>query len=61
MRDCGEFVRGENSYDYRLLQKNSREVVVGVERIATILKYEHILDHRLVGITTITVIPAQTV
>ena len=32
MRDFGEFVREENSYDYRLLQKNSREVVVGVER-----------------------------
>ena len=32
VRDFGEFVRVENSYDYRLLQKNSREVVVGVER-----------------------------
>ncbi len=32
MRDFGDFVRVENSYDYRLLQKNSREVVVGVER-----------------------------
>ena len=29
VRDFGEFVRVENSYDYRLLQKNSREVVVG--------------------------------
>ena len=35
MRDFGEFVRVENSYDYRLLQKNSREVVVGVERTPT--------------------------
>ena len=32
--------------------------MVGVERIATNRKYEHILDHRLVGITTIV---AQTV
>ena len=56
-----EFVRVENSYDYRLLQKNSRDVMVGVERIATILKYERILDHLLVGITTIVVIPVQTV
>ncbi len=29
VRDFGEFVRVENSYDYSLLQKNSREVVVG--------------------------------
>ena len=27
-----DFVRIENSRDYRLLQKNSREIVVGVER-----------------------------
>mgnify|MGYP000712619815 CR=1 FL=1 len=32
VRDFGEFVRVENSYDYRLLQKNSRDVMVGVER-----------------------------
>ena len=30
VRDFGEFVRVENSYDYSLLQKNSREVVVEV-------------------------------
>ena len=30
-----DFVIIENSCDYRLLQKNSREVVVGVERITT--------------------------
>ena len=29
VRDFGEFVRVENFYDYRLLQKNSREVLVG--------------------------------
>ena len=29
VRDFGEFVRAENFYDYRLLLKNSREVVVG--------------------------------
>ena len=40
MRDFGEFVREENSYDYRLLQKNSREVVVGVERFEILLRIE---------------------
>ena len=35
VRDFGEFVRVENFYDYRLLQKNSREVGVGVERFST--------------------------
>ena len=29
VRDFGEFIRVEDSCDYRLLQKNSREVVVG--------------------------------
>ena len=42
VRDFGEFVRVENSYDYRLLQKNSREVVVGVERLKHIPKNETI-------------------
>jgi len=40
VRDFGEFVRVENSYDYRLLQKNSREVVVGVERFDLLLHYD---------------------
>ena len=31
-----DFVRVENSYDYRLLQKNSREVVVGATGFTTI-------------------------
>jgi len=42
VRDFGEFVRVENSCDYRLLQKNSREVVVGVERLKHIPKNETI-------------------
>ena len=36
VRDFGEFVRVENSYDYRLLQKNSRDVMVGVERFESL-------------------------
>ena len=40
VRDFGEFVRVENSYDYRLLQKNSRDVMVGVERIELPLRIE---------------------
>ena len=36
VRVFGEFVRVENSYDYSLLQKNSREVVVGATGFTTI-------------------------
>ena len=35
VRDFGELVREENSCDFRLLQKNSRGMMVGVERITT--------------------------
>ena len=42
VRDFGEFVRVENSYDYRLLQKNSRDVMVGVERKKHLPKNETI-------------------
>ena len=40
VRDFGEFVRVENSYDYRLLQKNSRGMMVGVERFELPLRNE---------------------
>ena len=40
VRDFGEFVRVENSCDYRLLQKNSRDVMVGVERFESPLHIE---------------------
>ena len=51
----------ENLCDYRPLMGNGRGKMVGVERFSTNRKYEQILDHRLVGITTIVVIHAQTV
>jgi len=35
VRDFGELVREENSCDFRLLQKNSRGMMVGVERFTT--------------------------
>ena len=42
-----DFVRVENSYDYRLLQKNSRDVMVGVERTGYIPRNETIITYNI--------------
>ena len=60
--DTGEFLSGnfiEIPNDFMYLQENSRSKLVGVERLPTTPKSERILDHPLVGITTIVVIHAQ--